>query len=213
MPLARLTPPQRGGQGCAIERYYIMTKETSTEERRAYWNRIAVLAVTDEAAFVELYNEFFPVVYKFLLSKSRSAEAADEAVSRTFLNMYAHLAEYDESRGAFSTWLYRIAVNELRMMFREKERSLSTDWDENFDPPAPEQESPEARFLKRERDEALHEALKKLPEREQKILTMTYWLEMSAGEIAEELGMTTEAVWASLSRSRKALKKYLEEKE
>ena len=190
-----------------------MTKETSTEERRAHWNKMAVLAVTDEAAFVELYNEFFPVVYKFLLSKSRSAEMADEAVSRTFLNMYAHLSEYDESRGAFSTWLYRIAVNELRMIFREKERSLSTDWDENFDPPAPEQESPEARFLKRERDEALHEALKKLPEREQKILTMTYWLEMSAGEIAEELGMTTEAVWASLSRSRKTLKKYLEEKE
>ncbi len=190
-----------------------MTKETSTEERRAHWNKMAVLAVTDEAAFVELYNEFFPVVYKFLLSKSRSAEMADEAVSRTFLNMYAHLSEYDESRGAFSTWLYRIAVNELRMIFREKERSLSTDWDENFDPPAPEQESPEARFLKRERDEALHEALKKLPEREQKILTMTYWLEMSAGEIAEELGMTTEAVWASLSRSRKTLKKYLGEKE
>ena len=190
-----------------------MTKETSNDERRLYWNRIAALAVTDEAAFVELYNEFFPVVYKFLLSKSRNAEVADEAVSRTFLNMYAHLAEYDESRGAFSTWLYRIAVNELRMMFREKERSLSTDWDENFDPPAPEQESPEARFLKRERDEALHEALTRLPEREQKILTMTYWLEMSAGEIAEELNMTTEAVWASLSRSRKALKKFLEEKE
>ena len=62
-------------------------------------------------------------------------------------------------------------------------------------------------------DEALREALTRLPEREQKILTMTYWLDMSAGEIAEELNMTTEAVWASLSRSRKALKKYLEEKE
>ena len=51
----------------------------------------------------------------------------------------------------------------------------------------------------------------RLPERERKILTMTYRLEMSAGEIAEELGMTTETVWASLSRSRKTLKKYLEE--
>lgn len=190
-----------------------MTKETSTEERRAYWNKVAALAVTDEAAFTELYNEFFPVVYKFLLSKSRSGEMADEAVSRTFLNMYAHLSEYDESRGAFSTWLYRIALNELRLIFREQGRSLSTEWDEGFDPPAPERESPEERFLKRERETELHEAILKLPEREQKILTMTYWLEMSAGAVAEELGMTTEAVWASLSRSRKALKKYLAEKE
>ena len=51
----------------------------------------------------------------------------------------------------------------------------------------------------------------RLPEREQKILTMTYWMEMSAGEVAEELGMTAEAVRAVLSRSRKTLKKYLEE--
>ncbi len=188
-----------------------MTKETSNDERRAYLNRLAKLAVTDEAAFVELYNTFFPAVYRFLLSKSQSGEIADEAVSRTFLNMYAHLSEYDESRGAFSTWLFRIAVNELRMIFRGKQRSLDTSWDEGFDPPAPEKESPEARILKREREKELHEALQKLPEREQKILTMTYWLEMSAGEIAEELGMTTEAVWASLSQSRKSLKKYLEE--
>lgn len=188
-----------------------MTQQISTEERRAYWNKTAALAVTNETAFVELYNEFFPVVYKFLLSKCRNGEMADEAVSRTFLNMYAHLAEYDEKRGAFSTWLFRIAVNELRMLFRAKQRSLDTEWDEGFDPPAPEQESPEAMALRRERDAELHDALMRLPEREQKILTMTYWMEMSAGEIAEELGMTAEAVRAVLSRSRKTLKKYLEE--
>ena len=65
--------------------------------------------------------------------------------------------------------------------------------------------------MEREREKELHQALMRLPERGRKILTMTYWLEMSAGEIAEELGMTTETVWASLSRSRKTLKKYLEE--
>ena len=122
-----------------------MTKETSTEERRLYWNECARRAVKDEAAFVELYNEFFPVVYKFLLSKCRDGEMADEAVSRTFFNMYAHLGDYDKERGAFSTWLFRIAVNELRMIFRVKQSSLDTSWDEGFDPPAPEKESPETR--------------------------------------------------------------------
>ncbi len=188
-----------------------MNNESSSEERRIYLNRLAKLAVTDEAAFIELYNEFFPVVYKFLLSKSRSGEVADEAVSRTFLNMYAHLGEYDESRGAFSTWLFRIAVNELRMIFRSQQRSLDTSWDEGFDPPAPEHVGPEERLLEKERERELHDALMRLPERERKILQMTYWLELSAEQVADELGMTKEAVWASLSRSRKTLKKYLEE--
>ena len=190
-----------------------MTQTISNEERRAYWNRCAARALHDEAAFVELYNEFFPVVYRFLLSKSHSGETADEAVSRTFLNMYAHLGEYDETRGAFSTWLFRIAVNELRMMFREQGRSLDSAWDESFDPPAPEQEAPEARLMKRERDKELHDAIMRLSERERNILTMTYWLEMSAEEVADALGMTKETVWAALSRSRKTLKKYLEEQE
>ena len=190
-----------------------MTKEKSNEERRLYWNKIAKLAVTDEAAFVELYNEFFPVVYKFLLSKSRSGEMADEAVSRTFLNMYAHLGEYDEKRGAFSTWLFRIAVNELRMIFRVKQSSLDTSWDEGFDPPAPEKESPETRIMKQEQEKELHDALQKLPEREQKILTMTYWLEMKSGEVAKALGMTPDNVRHVLMEARKKLRVLLSAKE
>ena len=65
--------------------------------------------------------------------------------------------------------------------------------------------------MKRERDKELHDAMMRLPERERNILSMTYWLEMSAEEVADALGMTKDAVWASLSRSRKTLKKYLEE--
>ena len=211
MPVACRLARSAGGSTKQFLRESIMIQQPSTEERRLYWNKTAALAVTDEGAFVELYNEFFPVVYKFLLSKCRNVEMADEAISRTFLNMYAHLAEYDERRGAFSTWLFRIAVNELRMILRGKRSSLDKSWDEGFDPPTPEKESPETRIVKREQEKELHGALQKLSEREQKILTMTYWLDMSAEEIAKELGMTAEAVWASLSRSRKTLKKYLEE--
>ena len=187
-----------------------MKKETSNDERRAYLNRLAIRAVTDEAAFVELYNEFFPVVYRFLLSKSKNGEVADEAISRTFLNMYAHLGEYDESRGAFSTWLFRIAVNELRMIFRAMQRSLDTAWDEGFDPPAPEHEDPEARALDRERNEELRQALLKLSERDRRIITMTYWLDMKSEEIAAELDMKPNSVRVALKRARAELREYLE---
>ena len=189
-----------------------MKEEASKKTRRAYLDRLAVRARTDRAAFVELYNEVFPDVSRFLLSKSRSGEIADEALSRTFFNMYIHLGEYDENRGSFTTWLFRIAANELRMLFREKQRSNSAPWDENLDPSVSERESPEARILKRERERELYGALFRLSEREQKILSMTYWLDMTSEEVAQELGMTSDAVRAALSRSRKTLKKYLDEK-
>ena len=68
-----------------------MKEEASKKTRRAYLDRLAVRARTDREAFVELYNEVFPDVSRFLLSKSRSGEIADEALSRTFFNMYIHL--------------------------------------------------------------------------------------------------------------------------
>ena len=73
-----------------------------------------------------------------------------------------------------------------------------------------ERESPETRILKRERERELYGALFRLSEREQRILSMTYWLDMTSEEVAQALGMTSDAVRATLSRSRKTLKKYLE---
>ena len=188
-----------------------MTRPAAAEDR-AYWNGVALRAVTDEAAFTLLYNEFFPRVYKYLLAKSRSSDLANEAVSRTFLNMHAHLDEYDADRGSFAPWLFRIALNELRQLLRQKQKSLAVSWGEDFDPPAPPRETPEACLLQKEGDEELRAAILRLPLREQEILKLTYWLDLPAAEVAAALGMSQEAVWASLSRSRKALKKDLADK-
>lgn len=52
---------------------------------------MAVDAITDEEAFTELYNNFFPRIYKFLLSKTADSDIADEIISNPFLKMYEHL--------------------------------------------------------------------------------------------------------------------------
>ncbi len=74
-----------------------------------YWNQQAQQAITDEEAFTELYEDFFPRIYHYILGKTKDSSLADELVSKTFLNMYQHLRDYDPNRGAFSTWLFRIA--------------------------------------------------------------------------------------------------------
>lgn len=183
------------------------------EKNIAYWNNLAIEAITDEEAFIELYNHFFPRVYKFLLSKTANADIADEIISNTFLKMYEHLREYDSKKAAFSTWLYRIAENELKMYWRSKYRRADheEEFDEEFNPAAPEFEEPENKILQTERETQIRRALEKLSERERKIIEMTYWLNYPPRKIAEVLELTPNHVSVILKRAKANLKKFLEE--
>ena len=182
------------------------------EKNIAYWNNLAVDAITDEEAFTELYNHFFPRVYKFFLSKTANSDIADEIISNTFLKMYEHLRDYDSQRAAFSTWLYRIAENELKMFWRSQYRRADheEDFDEEFDPAAPEFQEPKNIFLQSEREMQIRRALEKLSERERKIIEMTYWLNYPPRKIAEVLNLTPNHVSVILKRAKANLKKILE---
>lgn len=176
-----------------------------------YWGRVAQAAVTDEGAFTELYEHFFPRVYKFLLKRTLDSTLADELVSDTFLRCFQHLKDYDPERGAFSTWLFRIAQNAMNKRYGSREFTTETAWDEAFDPAGPDSETPEQQVLSDERSEALRRAIKQLPERQQQILEMTYWLEMKSNEIGEALGMAPSSVRVALKQARDSLRKILGE--
>lgn len=186
------------------------------EKSIAYWNNLAVEAITDEEAFTELYNHFFPRVYKFLLSKTADSDIADEIISNTFLKMYEHLREYDSQRAAFSTWLYKIAENELKMFWRSKSRranheeTFDEELEEEFEATAPEFQEPENKILQAEREMQIRRALEKLSERERKIIEMTYWLNYPPRKIAEVLNLTPNHVSVILKRAKANLKKFLE---
>ena len=182
---------------------------SSMKKDGSYWGRLAQAAVTDEMAFAELYEHFFPRVYRHLLAKTKDSALADEMVSDTFIRCLTHLRDYDPERGAFSTWLFRIAQNVLNKHYGSKAYTMHQPWDEGFDPPASDRDSPERQALSHERSEELRAAIMKLPERQRKILEMTYWLEMKSNEVAEVLGMAPSSVRVALKQARERLREML----
>lgn len=176
-----------------------------------YLNNLAVQAKTDKESFAELYQHFFPRVYKFLLSKTANSDVSDEIVSQTFLKVYENLSKYDAKKAAFSTWIYQIALNELKMFWRSKKYrgDVEEELDESFDAVAPEFEEPEQKILQAETQEKIRAALEKLPERERKIIEMTYWLNYPPRKIAEVLDLTPNHVSVLLKRAKNNLKKFL----
>ncbi len=99
----------------------------------------------------------------------------------------------------------------MNKRYGSREFTTETAWDEAFDPAGPDSETPEQQVLSDERSEALRRAIKQLPERQQKILEMTYWLEMKSNEIGEALGMAPSSVRVALKQARDSLRKILVE--
>lgn len=57
---------------------------------------------------------------------------------------------------------------------------------------------------------AVRRALETLTARERRVVTMTYWDQLSAGEIAEVLHMSQGSVWTMLTRARAKLRAELD---
>lgn len=175
----------------------------------AYWGHLAGRAVTDAAAFTELYEHFFPRVYRHLMSKTRDEALADELASDTFLRMYRYLSAYDPERGTFSTWLFRIARNVILEHSGRKEQTMHVPLTSDIDIADSEAAEPETVFFSREESEEIRRAMMQLTERQRRALEMKYWFSMKSGEIGEAMGIDAATVRSTLKQARDRLKAIL----
>ncbi len=101
-------------------------------------------------------NRVFAVCLRIL----RNRDEALDAVQETFVTVLRKAAGF-EGRAAFSTWLYRIAVNTCYDILRKKGRRPTVPLPEANDPPDP---SAENRLAAAELRPSIEEALAGLPE-------------------------------------------------
>jgi RNA polymerase sigma-70 factor (ECF subfamily) len=90
---------------------------------------IARARAGDAAAFRHLVDTNATALFRVCARITGDRALAEDAVQETFFNAFRHLADFD-GRSAFSTWLYRIAVNAALLQVR-KRRHLEVAWPEN----------------------------------------------------------------------------------
>jgi len=72
------------------------------------------------AAFTNLVQAYREGLLRFLVTRTTSFADAEDALQETLINAYRYLHSYD-ARWRFSTWLYRIAINNAA-----RQRSVAT---------------------------------------------------------------------------------------
>lgn len=77
------------------------------------------LAKSRQDYFGELYERYFEQIYRFIFKRLGGLEeVAGDLSQQTFLKAMANLNKYEDRGLPFSSWLYRIAQNEVNMYFR-----------------------------------------------------------------------------------------------
>jgi RNA polymerase sigma-70 factor, ECF subfamily len=87
---------------------------------------IARAKAGEAAAFRHLVDVHGAVLFRVCARITGDRALAEDAVQEALLSAFRHLADFD-GRSAFSTWLYRIAVNAALVQVR-KRRYLEVPW-------------------------------------------------------------------------------------
>jgi RNA polymerase sigma-70 factor (ECF subfamily) len=132
----------------------------------------------DANAFREFYRAHSPRLWKFLVARGCNPEDAYDLVSEAFIRFVQTVCRDPRAPRAF---LYRIAVN-LRIDALRRTRTRPTE-------PLPEEIADDAGGPAGEEAAYLRELMNRLPESEQNLLLLRYWIGLSHREVAQALDL------------------------
>jgi RNA polymerase sigma-70 factor (ECF subfamily) len=169
----------------------------------------------DEAAFRDLFDRFFPRLYRFALARlSGDPDAAQDIVQQTFCNAISRLDQY-RGEAALYTWFCQICRNAVtdhhrRGSFRTGRVVLIEDEPnarailESLS--AVESDEPEAQAMREQAHRLIEATLDALPGRFGDALEWKYVDGLSVQEIAERLCIGAKAAESLLTRARNAFR-------
>ena len=163
-------------------------------------------ATGDRKAFQTLMERHSKPMLALAQRVVGNAHDADEVVQEAFLKVWSLAERWDpEGKATFSTWLYRVVLNgSLDRLRRAPMASL----DEAGDIADPTPSSLD-QTLARQRHKIIVQAMTRLPARQQAVLSLHYFGEISGPQVAEVLELSLSACEALLARGKKALRKAL----
>jgi RNA polymerase sigma-70 factor (ECF subfamily) len=154
-----------------------------------------------------LFQQYYPRLYHYLRYRVASTQDVEDLVSTIFEQAYSHRHQFDPNKGAFSTWLFRIAHNELVNYYRKKE-SRST-WVADIEPPVDlvtSEPSPESQVITSETLVLMLRCLERLSERDQEVISLKFAGKLRNNEISKVMELPEKTVSVVLLRAVQRLR-------
>ena len=186
----------------------------STEKaKRDYLLLRKAIDFNDQKAYAELVNLYQDSIYYLMMRIVKNSDDAEDLTQETFGKAFRNLHAYSPQY-AFSTWLYRIAVNNSIDYIRHKNNSPQCIDDDLFNMTSVQiidrsssnpTMTPEDVVMDKQRISMLRSAVQKLPEKYRKVVELRYYEELSYEEISETLNISLSNVKIQLLRAKNML--------
>lgn len=175
----------------------------SAEKPDAEW--LALAAAGDQDAFTRLVRRHQGKVFNLAYRFSHDRQDAEELAQEIFLKVWKYARTF-KGRSAFSTWLYRLAVNTC-LNYRQKKMDRPASLPLLGDLAAADETGLEV--LAGERQNLLDQAMDALPARQKMALVLAGFEGKSYEEIATMMDVSLSAVETLLFRARQNLGRIL----
>ncbi len=164
----------------------------------------------DQKAYAELVSLYRDSIYYLMMKIVKNSDDAEDLTQETFGKAFRNLHAYSPQY-AFSTWLYRIAVNNSIDYIRHKHNSPQCVDDDLFSLTSEQlidrstsnhTQTPEDMVIDKQRIHMLRAAVQQLPEKYRTVVELRYYDELSYEEIASTLNITLSNVKIHLLRAK-----------
>jgi len=142
----------------------------------------------DQKHFAVLVERYVPKLTKYIKRRSlATSDDIDDLLQNIFIKVYRNINEYDTSL-LFSSWIYRIAHNEMIDWYRREKRRATLSLDDEAQDIVSKlitEEDMTARFSHDEQKQYIIKTLNTLGEKYKEILLLRFFEEKSYEEIAD----------------------------
>jgi RNA polymerase sigma-70 factor (ECF subfamily) len=158
------------------------------------------LGSSSAALFAELYEEYLPKVYRYIVYRINDVPTAEDLTSMVFDKALTNFKSYDTRKAQFSTWVFTIARNTLTDYYRTHQKRQTVTLEDpaaaNLAGPSPEDESERADDVR-----WLRKCLAGLSQLEQDIISFKFGAEMTNRQIAAQLDLSESNVAVIIFRA------------
>jgi RNA polymerase sigma-70 factor (ECF subfamily) len=166
-------------------------------------------------AFAKLYDQYYPKIFGYALRRTANLEVAQDVTSETFFKALKKLWQFQWRNISFSSWLHKIATNEVNQYFRKAEYRMSVSLEElheqGFELISPH--DPESELMKAQEELKQHqdfleiqEKIVRLPAKYQEVIALRFFEKKHINEIAEILGKKEGTIKSLLHRAVEKLR-------
>lgn len=173
-------------------------------------NLVDRLKRKEEAALVELMNQYGDYLLRMAYLLIKDHQRAEEAVQDTFISAFEKINQLEKEEH-LKSWLTTITINRCRQQMRkwsfkhifpDIETIERTQQADRID-------SPEADLLAVEWNENLTAAIHALDYKYREVITLFYFNELKLAEIAASTNIKENTIKSRLKRAKKLLKDHL----